>query len=323
MITFLGFNQAFCQQEPRSSLYMQNIAAFNAGAVGSKIQGDALIDIKQPYGNFTDGAGNKIAPSTVWITSNMPLKKINSGIGINIVTDKNGLFEKSTNINLQYAYHLKIGEGKLGIGANFSYNSLGYDFSKAVYTNSIQTGAGSDDLINKISKTSSVMNLGLGAYYYKGDLYFGASFTNINSPKLKLNQGTLKYFVPNVYFIAGYTYKPTNPLLVIMPSMQYKTPINGMLTIQNPQLSLSTIVEYSRFILGGLEYSTGSNLSGIIGANIKNGSKLDGTRFLFAYDFLSSKLSTLNFKKFEFLVGYTFNLHIEKNTKTYKSVRFL
>ena len=326
LITLIGTLNAFSQQEPRSSLYMQNVTSFNPGAVGSKPQGDVIIDIKQPMslGSFKDAVGNTISNNTNWFTFSMPFKKINSGIGFNIVTDNNGLFEKSKYYSLQYAYQLKIGEGKLGIGTNFGWNTIGYDFSKAVYSNSLQTGSGgSDILIQKIPKSKTIFNLGLGAFYTKGDLYFGASFTNINSPKLKLNQGTLKYFVPNVYFIAGYTYKPTNPLVVIMPSMQYKTPINGILTITSPQLSLNTIVEYSRFLLGGLEYSTGSNLSIIAGANIKNGSKFDGARFLFAWDIMASKLGALNPMKFEFLLGYSFNLHIEKNTKTYKSVRFL
>lgn len=324
LITYIGLNNAFCQQEPRSSLYMQNITAVNVGAVGSKTQGDVVIDIQRPFGSFKDGAGNTILPNSNWITFNMPLKKINSGIGLNIVMDQNGLFEQSKNIALQYAYQLKIGDGKLGIGANFGFNMLSYDFSKAVYPSSLETGSGgSDVLIQNIPKSETKINFGLGAFYTKGDLYFGASFTNINSPKLKLNQGSVKYFVPNAYFIAGYTYKPTNPLFVIMPSMLYKTPINGILTITSPQLSLNTTLEYSRFLLLGLEYSTGSEVSFIAGANIKNGSKFDGARFLFSYDIIASKLGALNLLKYEFIIGYSFNLHIEKNTKTYKSVRFL
>jgi type IX secretion system PorP/SprF family membrane protein len=324
LISLIGTLNAFSQQEPRYTLYMQNISLYNSGYVGSKSQGDAVLYAKQPYGTFKDAAGNSIGTNDFGGTFNMPLKKINSGLGINWNIEQNGLFESSKNIALQYAYQLKIGDGKLGLGASFGMNTLGFDFSKAIYSSSLQSGTGgSDDLIQKIPKSKTIFNLGLGAFYTKGDLYFGASFTNINSPKLKLNQGTLKYFMPNVYFIAGYTYKPTNPLFVIMPSMQYKTPINGILTITSPQLSLNTIVEYSRFLLMGMEYTTGSNLSIIAGANIKNGSKFDGARFLFAYDFMASKLGALNPMKFEFLLGYSFNLHIEKNTKTYKSVRFL
>ena len=325
-ITITGVFSAFCQQEPRSSLYMQNISAFNCASVGSKTQGDVVLDIKQPLplGSFKDAVGNSVSSNTNWLTFSMPFKKINSGIGLNMTFDNNGLFESSKNIALQYAYQLKIGDGKLGLGANLGINTLSYDFSKAVYSSSLKTGSGgSDVLIQNISKKNNVIGLGLGAFYTKGDLYFGTSFTNINSPKLKLNQGTIKYFVPNVYFIAGYTYKPTNPLFVIMPSMQYKTPLNGIITITSPQLSLNTLVEYSRFLLLGIEYSTGSNVSFIAGANIKNGSKFDGARFLFAYDLIASKLGTLSQTKFEFLIGYSFNLHVEKTTKSYKSVRFL
>jgi len=301
---------------------MQNITSFNPGAVGSNPQGDFVIDDKEPYGQFKDGAGNKIAPNTIWTNFNMPLNKINSGIGLNINVDKNGLFESSTNLALQYAYQLKIGDGKLGLGTNLGFNKIGYDFSKAVYPSNIAgASSGTDQIIEnlKSKKSYNIFNLGLGGYYKRGNLYFGASVSNLNSPKIN----TVKYFVPNVYFLAGYTYNPTNPLFVIMPSMQYKSPINGMVTLTIPQLSLSTIVEYSKFLLIGMEYSTGAEVSVLAGANIKNGSKFDGWRFLFAYDIIASKLGALNGSKIEFMIGYSFNLHIEKTTKTYKSVRFL
>ena len=306
-ITINGAISAYCQQDPRSSFYMQNIGAYNPGYVGSKNQGDVLLDINSPFGSFKDGAGNKVSPNTEWINAN-------------------GLFEKSTNIGIQYAYQLEIGDGKLGIGTNIGFNKLSYDFSKAVYPSDISTGSGgTDQTIENLKKQKSInaLNIGLGAYYQKDDLYFGFSMTNINSPKLKINQDKLKYFIPHAYFLAGFTYHPTNPLLVIMPSMQYKSPINGKLKITGSQLSISTIVEYSKLILVGAQYSTGNELSAILGANIKNGSKLDGARFLFAYNIIGSKLGGLSASKIEFILGYSFNLHIEKNTKTYKSVRFL
>jgi hypothetical protein len=214
-----------------------------------------------------------------------------------------------------------LGDGKLGLGLNFGFNTIGFDFSKAVYPSTIGGQSSTDPIITSLTskKNYSVLDLGIGGLYKNGNLYFGASVTNANSPKIN----NVKYFVPNVYFLAGYTYNPTNPLFVIKPSMQYKSPINGMLTLTVPQLSLSTVVEYSKFILGGLEYSTGSELSVLIGANIKNGSKFDGCKFLFAYDIIASKLGGLNASKIEFVLGYSFNLHVEKNTKTYKSVRFL
>lgn len=325
-ITINGAISAYCQQDPRSSFYMQNIGAYNPGYVGSQKQGDALLDFNQPFGQFKDGAGNNIQPNTWWLNANAPLSKLNSGIGINTYVDKNGLFETNTHLALQYAYQLEIGDGKLGIGANIGFNKLSYDFSKAVYPSDVSTGSGgTDQSIENLKKQKSInpFNLGLGAYYQKDNIYFGFSMTNINSPKLKINQEKLKYFIPHAYFLAGFTYHPTNPLLVIMPSMQYKSPINGKLKITGSQLSISTIVEYSKFILVGAQYSTGNELTAMLGANIKNGSKYDGARFLLAYNIIGSKLGGLSGMKFEAIVGYSFNLHIEKNTKTYKSVRFL
>lgn len=325
-ITINGAISAYCQQDPRSSFYMQNIGAYNPAYVGSQKQGDVLFDINQPFGQFKDGAGNNISPNTLWINANAPISKFNSGLGLNVQIDNNGLFETSKNIAIQYAYQLELGNGKLGIGANVGYNFLKYDFTKAVYSSDLSTGTGgTDQTIENLKKQKSInaLNIGLGAYYQRDELYFGFSMTNINSPKLKINQEKLKYFIPHAYFLAGFTYHPTNPLLVIMPSMQYKSPINGKLKITGSQLSISTIVEYSKLVLVGAQYSTGNQITAMLGANIKNGSKYDGVRFLLAYNIIGSKLGGLSGYKFEAIVGYSFNLHIEKNTKTYKSVRFL
>ena len=322
-----GFVAGFCQQEPRSSFYMLNSAAFNPGYVGSKDQADIILNFKQPYGSFNDGAGNKISPHSFWTTANMPLKKINSGFGLNYYTDKNGQFETNSSINGQYAYHFNLGEGKLGLGINLGLNMLKYDFQGIVLPGDISnSGQGSSDVIIeslKNKKSFNLINVGLGGYYKIGELYFGTSFTNINSPKLKLDNSDLKYYVPNVYFLAGYTYNTTNPLLVIRPSLLYKTPINGMVTTVGAQLSLSSLIEYNKFIQFGLEYSTGNDVSIIIGATLKNGTKFEGARIYASYDIITSKLGSLSMGKFEFLFGYSFKLQIEKNTKTYKSVRFL
>ncbi len=321
-ISILFQIKLFGQQDPRSTLYMYNQSSFNAGVVGSRPQGDALLDFRIPLAGYKDNSGQKIGTNT-WYCVNMPISKIKSGIGLAILTEKNGIFEQTTKYTLQYAYQLSLGEGTLGIGINGNIHQLKFDFTGATYPDGLSgTGGGTDELISKLDKKSfSSLGCGAGFYYKNNDLYLGISSPDLLSSKLSYEGGDLKYFTPHVYFFAGYTYNPANPLFAILPSIQYKGSFKNM-TI-TPQLNLNTIVEYNRFINIGLAYTTGNDISVIGGVNFKNGSKFDGFRVLGSCDIITSKLRSYSNFNCELTIGYSFNLKVEKAVKTYKSVRFL
>jgi len=304
---------------------MYNQSTYNPGVPGSTDQAEGLIDARSPYPNLKDAQGNSVSNNNTWFAGDMPLKKLHSGIGVNILVDNNGLFEKSTSFSISYAYQLQMGDGKLGIGLMGNIKMLSYDFSKAIFPSGLlSTSSGTDDLITSKGKTTSnIFTATPGLYYTKNDLYFGASATNITFTKTTFFSQTVKYFVPNVYFIAGFTYKPANPLIVILPSMQYKSPIVNW-SLSGSQLQLSTVIEYSKLFLCGLAYTTDNDLTLMLGAKGKEETTLAGLTLIVAKDFeTTSKLRQYNNGSIEFVVKYTFSMKVAKRIKTYKSVRFL
>lgn len=306
---------------------MYNITSFNPAAAGSTSFGDAFASVRSQQLGFEDYAGNSIGPVTQWYGIHMPLKKINSGIGLLVTADKIG-FEKTTDFKLSYSYQFKLGEGKLGIGIDLGFVQYTFDLSKAKYPNGIETdGDGSDTwLQSRYAMGDNLMKfvLGAGLFYRSKDIYFGISSSQINEPSFSFGDSETNYINRTYWVNAGYNYQTSNPMWVIKPSALLKSNLNfGDSFNSVAQLSFDLLLQYNKFIIGGVSYTSGNDISPIIGIEINNGSKLDGLRAIFAYDFILSALGAESSGSLEVMVGYSFNLSIEKVTKSYKSVRFL
>ena len=103
----------------------------------------------------------------------------------------------------------------------------------------------------------------------------------------------------------------------LYPSMLLKT------TVTDTQLNFDLTALYNNFIVGGVSYITGNDFSLVAGVKFSNGGKFDGMRALISYDLIGSQIRAQSSGSVEFMVGYSFNLSVEKVNKTYKSVRFL
>jgi len=315
----------FAQQDQRSSLAMYCQAITNPAVAGSSEQADLYALARQSLLTFKDANGNSVGNASYTAAFVLPFKKINSGVGLSAQQETNGLFETNLNISLMYAYQFQIGEGKLGVGGSGTFKKYKYDFSKAVYPSGIgsSSGGGQDDYIDQLGKIkSNTIGVGAGVYYKINELYFGVSVTNVNSPKFKLESAKAKYFIPHSYITAGYTLNTNNPSFTLYPSMVFKSALSNT-SLAGSQLNLNLIVEYHKFLLFGLEYTTSNDITAIAGVNFKDGSKFDGVRFVASWDVVTSKLRSYTIGNLEFTLGYTFNMAIEKTAKTYKSVRFL
>lgn len=306
-------------QDARTSLSMFSQPVYNPAFVGNSDYGDAFIGMRNQYMDFEDENGNTIGPNILSGAVNAPLKNLNSGLGLSIVQDQIG-FETTMDIALAYAYQIKVSEGKLGLGVNLGMLNYKFDISNELYPG----GSTTDTYITKLkedNKNSWKFNSGIGVYYSRSDLYFGASVKNLNEPKLEISSAgdySGEYKKRHYYITGGYYYQTSNPNLAFMPSVMFKTVGKSA-----SQLNLDLFAEYNRFLIGGVSYTTGNDISAVLGVKIRNGSKLDGMRAVFAYDIVTSQLSGYQSGTFEFQVGYAFNLSVEKTAQTYKSVRFL
>ena len=300
----------FGQQSPRSTLSSYHQTTYNPSIVGSTKYGNVQTIVREQYMNFTDDAG----PSSIWFNFSMPLKKINSGVGLSINQLTEG-FEKRLDFKGSYAYHLDLGNGKLGMGLSLGASTIGWEIKNPIYPD----GTSDAFVDSKISAKENYINLllGFGVYYKVNNLNITLAATEMNEPSLKNDSYKVDYYNRNYWIGAGYEMKTNNPMWVIKPSMLLKT------TISDTQINFDLISEYNNFIIGGISYTSSNDISPIFGVQFNDGSKFDGVKAIFSYDIVTSKLGGQSSGNMEFMVGYNFNLSVEKENKTYKSVRFL
>jgi len=300
----------FAQQSPRSSLLSQHKSSYNPAYCGSESYGDINMVVREQYLKFPDNSG----PSSVWFNAVMPLKKINSGAGLSLMKVDEG-FESRIDFKVNYAYQVDLNTGKLGLGLSVGGNTIGWSIENPIYPD----GPSDNFIDEKILSQETFLNLllGFGVYYKLNDLYASFAVTEMNEPNLKYETGDSDYFKRHYWVNAGYEYKTSNPMWTLYPSMLLKT------TVTDTQLNFDLTALYNNFIVGGVSYITGNDFSLVAGVKFSNGGKFDGMRALISYDLIGSQIRAQSSGSVEFMVGYSFNLSVEKVNKTYKSVRFL
>ncbi len=94
-------------------------------------------------------------------------------------------------------------------------------------------------------------------------------------------------------------------------------------TFTNLQASFDLRTVYNNLLIAGVCYSSAHDVSLNMGVQFKDGSKLDGLRAIVSYDIITSQIGEESVGSLEVMVSYDFNLSVEKENKSYKSVRFL
>ncbi len=289
---------------------MYHESAYNPAQVGSASFGDVNMVIREQYMKFVDDAG----PSTMWFNASLPIKKFNSGVGISLSRNKQG-FEERIDFKLNYAYHINLGSGKFGFGVSVGGNTIGWSVEDPIYPDGSSDGFVDSEILSKDNFTNLL--LGVGVYYKVKGLYSGFAVTEINEPNLKFESDKREYFKRHYWLSAGYDFKTSNPMWTIKPSILVKT------SFADAQVNVDLLACYNNLIVAGGAYTSGNDFSLIAGVKFSNGGKLDGARAIISYDIIGSKLRTQSAGNLEIMLGYSFNLSVEKVNKTYKSVRFL
>ena len=296
------------QQDPQFSLNMFNNLSVNPGYAGSKDAVDLVLLGREQWMGF------KGAPKTQVFSIHTPFKlfKAKNGAGLSITNDKIG-FETNMGINLAYAYHKDMGQGDLGIGFDIGL------INQSLSPNWIYPDAGSDPAVPVGGKDKPmIFDVGIGAFYKTDNFYLGISSSHINQPKIKYKDGISNNdysFISRHYYIsAGYSYQLANPLFEFRPSIFIESDQTSS------QYSLNGRLIYNKRFWGGVSYRVTDATVAMFGIDF-----LSGLNVAIAYDMPMT--SKINYKyqngSFEFMIGYTFNVSIEKEKNIYKSIRFL
>lgn len=169
----LSFSIAKAQQDPQYSQYMFNHVVINPGYTGSK---DALSTTLQMRKQWVGIDGS---PQTNDFSIHGPLKSKNIGLGGHIVLEQIGPKRWISGYG-DFAYHIKIGKGKLGLGVSAGMISYQYDFSKITYN----TSELASTTIGELNRNKTSFDANFGAYYRTNAMFIGYGITHITEPKL-------------------------------------------------------------------------------------------------------------------------------------------
>lgn len=285
---------------------------YNPGFAGNENAICAVGGYRYQWAGFKDAEGNHVAPETFHVSVNAPVRILRGGLGATIINDQIG-FTRTIGVRLGYAYQMKLGFGKLGIGAQGAFNNRTIDFSKFKPVDE------NDPIIISGEESDMLIDFNLGLFYrVPGSYFIGISGFNLLESRgavLASSSGAdLRMRVDRtVYLHGGYEFIfRGNPNFELHPSVMVRTNMSSV------QLDVGALLKYKDLFWGGLNYRLQDAIGIIVGVAYKD------FKIGYSYDVNISKLKLpVGGGTHEVMLSYCFQLEIEKGRKSYRNVRFL
>jgi type IX secretion system PorP/SprF family membrane protein len=198
---------------PVYSQYLHNGLLINPAYAGSREVLSVFVSGRQQW------AGIQGAPRLETVSLHSLLKNDRVGLGLSgqfyQYGDAQYGISTLTSVYADYAYHIRLGKGKLSLGLK-----AGFDMSSTKYTNDFRlTLTDPNDPVFASNETYFLPNVGGGVYYYSKKFFIGAavpSFLNYKrNSDSKLSFNALSDFNVNisagalVTFTDGFKFKPS------------------------------------------------------------------------------------------------------------------
>jgi type IX secretion system PorP/SprF family membrane protein len=305
------FSSGFAQQDAQFSQYMFNGLFINPGYAGIEGVSRATLIHRTQWLGYRPTEYEGSAPNSQILSLSTKLPQNYGGAGLYLLFDRLGPI-RNMDIQLNYAYHLKVKDGTLGIGAR------GGVYSQKVNTDFYRVVDESDPVYQYFKSNNSVSqlkgDLTLGAWYQTKKYYGGISFTHIPQSKFSLGYDSItSRLVNHMYITGGYNFLlGTN--VIITPSTIIQTDFNEVTYL------FGALATYNNKIWTGLNFRQslaqrevskgGKTLSNddiilYIGVNLlKNKQGNDALRLGYAFDFVTSGVRAKKRTSHEILVSY-------------------
>lgn len=197
--------------------------------------------------------------------ADMYIDKVNSGVGLLVTSDQQFTNLKTTDLGLQYAYHLKVNEQiSMSLGVQGSFVSRSINFKDYVFgdqiSNYLSSGVfpSTNDPIVAGGNTApqlNYMDFSSGALVYTDQFWAGVTVNHINRPNQSF--GTSEARLPMKYsVVAGYRipladYVIGNNLGDAIEKEKSLTPvINYKHQGESDQLDVGMYLTYSPLVVG-------------------------------------------------------------------------
>jgi type IX secretion system PorP/SprF family membrane protein len=302
-LVLLSFS-AKAQQSPQFNMGFVDRVFTNSGEAGNTVE-DLF---KATLGNRLEVTNFEGAPVTNVISLHGPvtLFGIMSGVGITLYNDMVGSL-RAPGVSIMYAYRQPLADGWLGIGIDLGMLSSWYANSSGWR---LPDGGSIDPAVPTREEAALSFDMGIGASYYSNTWFGGISCKHLTEPSVGVERIT--QLKRNVYMHAGYKYVMDESQWMIMPMFDLVT------DFAQSSYRIHAAAWYGNKYLVGLGYRWGQAVTGMLGIDIFNGVKV-----VYAYDYLTSKLSRFSGGCHELTVSYSFSLIVPRGTQRYKSIRYL
>ncbi len=309
---FAGF-VSVAQQDAQWSQYMFNKLSVNPGSAGHNGGICGTILTRSQWMGFAGRPQTHLLGVDALVGSK-------HGIGLSVFQDKLGI-ESSFVGKLAYSYHLMLGPGTLGIGAEIGLvnKSFGDEFV-AIDDYTL------DPSIPNANTSAMTFDAGFGLFYHiKNKMYVGISTLHIPQTELKdvangSGVGALSYAQSRHYYImAGYDWDiDGSRKWVLKPSVLAKTDASST------QIDANAIILYNNLLWGGVSYRVQDAIAILAGVDFTNiNPSLKGLKFGVSYDLTMSALGDHSSGSLEFMLRYCTAIVKPPVREVYHSVRFL
>lgn len=295
---------AIAQQDPQFSFNKSTLLTVNPGYAGNDGMINGIILNRYQW------VGIKGAPQTLVFSAEgaAQLFGANSGLGINIISDKLG-FQKNISVSFDYSYRKKTGIGNLGIGTSLGFYNMSVNGDWYIPESEYHGTVGAD--LPQAESSQLAFDLGLGMFLSANKYFIGASVTHVNQASIVLGQQTRTYLARHYYLSGGYNISLPDPLFELQPSVYLKTDMVAY------QVDFTMDLVYKKRLSAALNYRINDAVGILLGFELNNGIKIG-----YAYDIMTSALAAYGSGSHEFYVSYSLDLG-KNRIKKYKSIRYL
>lgn len=290
----LAGEKAAAQQDARYTQYMFNGLLLNPAYAGSS--GNANISAFYR----TQWVGLDGAPTSITLSGHGALGDGDQvGVGGFLEYDDIGL-HNTWRVYGTYAYHLKIGAGKLGIGLQAGGSLFSADLSQA------QTAGtpGTDDPVFQNDLSRFLPNFGVGLYYHSEHFYLGASIPQLLTNNLKSNESSISLVgqqYRHYFFTTGVVLELSENFKIIPSALVKMVPINAPTQVD---LNVNLMFANAFWVGSSVRLSEEmepESLDFLLGFQLKN-----GLRIGYSYDLTLTDLADFNNGSHEIGIGFDF-----------------
>ncbi|RSK30216.1 PorP/SprF family type IX secretion system membrane protein [Hymenobacter metallilatus] len=302
LFSSVAFSTALAQQQPQFSHYGFNGMFLNPAYAGIKGQGEITALGRSQYFGYDATFDTGGSPQTYMLTASLPVAAIGGGLGIGVYRDRIAQLT-TTNVQLSYSKHLKVGEGRLGIGIQGVFNNIYQGTYRPI---------DKDDVKVPQEGADRKLDAGVGVWYESDKLYAGLSVNNLLRSDYQFNSQvaggkTAEYINENhAYLTAGYNIEASSSV-VVTPTVLMKMVLpgkfgdNNKFNFKNNSYEAGVRATFNDRFWGGIGYRYDESFTALGGLSF---SKDNAMRVGLAYDLIAFNQDARALSSFEIMLSY-------------------